>query len=230
MMNISRIRTKEWTVKQAILLAAACLSVGIAGGWSIRASQTSPVTSPVTRPATGTAPAAPVSIPPTAAATPPPPAADPSQLRAMADAQAAPLVAKLKADSLNPDLLASIGNVYYDARQYPAAIDFYGRALTARPTDASIRTDMGTAYWFMGDADRAIAEFNKALTYVPNSANTLFNRGLVKWQGKKDSTGAIADWEHLMAVDPAYPERDKVKQMLAEVKSHAALTSQTADR
>jgi hypothetical protein len=41
----------------------------------------------------------------------------------MADTQAAPLLEKLKADPANPGLLESIGNVYYDAQQFPTAID-----------------------------------------------------------------------------------------------------------
>jgi tetratricopeptide (TPR) repeat protein len=70
----------------------------------------------------------------------------------------------------------------------------------------------------MGNADTAIAEFNKALGYAPNNPNTLFNLGVVKWQGKKDAAGAIADWEKLLAANPNYEEKDKVKQMMAEAK------------
>jgi len=81
---------------------------------------------------------------------------------------------------------------------------------------------MATAYWFMGNADKAIAEFNKALNYAPKNPNTLFNLGLVKWQAKKDAAGAIADWEKLLATDPHYEARDKVEQMMAEAKKYAA--------
>ena len=81
---------------------------------------------------------------------------------------------------------------------------------------------MGTAYWFMGDADSAIAEFNEALTYAPNNPNTLFNLGLVKWKGKMDRAGALADWQKLLAAHPEYKERDKVEQMMAEAKKQAA--------
>jgi tetratricopeptide (TPR) repeat protein len=140
----------------------------------------------------------------------------------MADGQAAPLLEKLKSDSNNPDLLAAIGNIYYDAQQYPAAVDFYGRALNAKPSEAAVRTDMATAYWYMGNADTAIAEFNKALTYAPNNPNTLFNRGLVKWQGKKDIDGAVADWKRLLATNPNYEGISKVEQMMAQAKGQAA--------
>ena len=100
-------------------------------------------------------------------------------------------------------------------------MDYYARALQVKPADAAVRTDMGTAFWFMGNADRAIAEFEKALTYVPNNPNTLFNLGLVKWKGKMDAAGAIAAWEKLLATDPNY-EQKQVEQMLAEVKRHSA--------
>ena len=108
-------------------------------------------------------------------------------------------------------MLTSIGNIYYDAQQYPIAVDYYARALKAKPSDAAVRTDMATAYWYMGNADTAIAEFNKALTYAPNNPNTLFNLGLVKWKGKKDPAGAIADWEKLLAANPNYEGKDKVE-------------------
>jgi len=204
-------QTKEWTRTQAAALSLVCLLAGTAGGWSLRAARgpvgpTSPsaATAPVAaNPATGPVPASP----------------DPAHIKEMADAQAAPLLDRLKSDPANPDLLVSVGNTYYDAQQYPIAVDYYGRALKARPADAAVRTDMGTAYWYMGDADRAIAEFNTVLSYAPNNPNTLFNRGLVKWRGKGNGAGAVADWEKLLATDPNYAEKDKVQQMLAEVRS-----------
>jgi tetratricopeptide (TPR) repeat protein len=87
-----------------------------------------------------------------------------------------------------------------------------------KPDDASVRTDMATGYWYLGDADRAIEEFNRALSYSPNNPNTLFNLGLVKWQGKKDAAGALADWQQLLADNPNYQAKDQVNQMIAQVK------------
>ena len=215
MTDTSRVRMKPWTVKPAIILAAVSLTVGIAGGWSIRAWQ-SPADS---GPAQAGGDSMTAGIPANSVSQTP----SPAQLQAMADAQAAPQLGKLKSDPNNPDLLTSIGNVYYDAHQYPTAVDYYARALKARPSDAAVRTDMGTAYWYMGNADSAITEFNKALTYAPTNPNTLFNLGLVKLQGKKDSAGAIADWEKLLAANPNYEGKDKVAQMMAEAKTQSAV-------
>jgi tetratricopeptide (TPR) repeat protein len=144
----------------------------------------------------------------------------PAEMRKMADTQAAPLIEKLKTDPDNPELLVNVGNFYYDAQQYPVAVEYYARALKTKPSDANVRTDMATAYWYMGDADTAITEFNKALSDEPNKANTLFNRGLVKWQAKMDIAGAVADWEKLLATNPNYEGKEKVEQMIAEAKKH----------
>jgi tetratricopeptide (TPR) repeat protein len=201
-------------MERALILSVVCVALGIAGGWFIRGLQV-PAVSESAKAASGSPLAG-------SAVAPAPQAPSPAQLKSMADAQAAPLIERLKSDSSNPDLLVAIGNVYYDAQQYPAAVDFYGRALNAKPSEASVRTDMATAYWYMGNADRAIAEFNQALTYAPTNPNTLFNRGLVKWQGKKDIDGAVADWKKLLATNPNYEGKDKVEQMMAQAQGQAA--------
>lgn len=141
------------------------------------------------------------------------------RLEDVADAQAAPLLNKLKTNPDDPGLLTSLGNLYYDAQLYPNAIQFYKRALAIRPAETAVRTDMGTAYWYMGNADLAIAEFDKALTFAPDSPNTLFNRGLVRWKGKKDGPGAIADWNQLLAANPNYEGKEQISRMMAEIRN-----------
>jgi len=207
---------KHWTYQRALLLMAICLLAGIAAGWAIRGTHAATAKK-------GNVISAPPAPPVNSAAQPPTPA----QMRAMADSQAAPQILKLKSDPKNLDLLTSVGNVYYDAQQYPVAIDYYTRALQVNPSDAAVRTDMATAYWYTGNADKAIEEFNQALIYAPNNANTLFNLGLVKWQGKHDGAGAIGDWNKLLATNPSYEAKDKVQQMLFDVEKQVAADTGT---
>jgi tetratricopeptide (TPR) repeat protein len=208
MTGIHRTSIEQWTSVQSNSLAAVCLLLGIAGGWFIRGLQSSSVTSP------GLAPGISAQLKPGASQPSLPPS--PVRLKEIADGRAAPMLEKLKADPHNPDLLTDIGNLYYDAQQYPIAVDYYGRALKTKPADAAVRTDMATAEWYMGNADEAIAGFNKALTYEPTNPNTHFNLGLVKWRGKKDNVGAVADWKKLLATNPSYEGRANVEEMIAE--------------
>jgi len=200
---------EQWTSVQAYTLAVICLLLGIAGGWFIRGSQ-SPATAPAPAPA-----AAAANVP----AQPPTPA----QLQKMAETEAAPLLEKLKTDPANAGLLAGIGNIYFDAHQFPTAIDYYQRSLKVEPANTNVRTDMATAYWYMGNADTAIAEFQKALSYEPNKANTLFNLGFVEWQGKMDVDKAVAAWQKLLNTNPNYEGRSKVLELIAQAKKHVGV-------
>jgi cytochrome c-type biogenesis protein CcmH/NrfG len=202
-------RSQQWTSVQAYTLAVICLLIGIAGGWFVRGSGRTSASSPTSNGA------------PSDALSASSQALTPAQLQKMADTQAGPLIEKLKSDPNNAELLASVGNIYYDTQQYPSAIDFYQRSLKAQPANAGVRTDMATAYWYNGNADAAIAEFNKALTYEPNNANTLFNLGIVKWQGKMDIKGAVAAWQKLLETNPNYQNKEKVEQLIAQAQRHA---------
>lgn len=140
------------------------------------------------------------------------------QLQQAAETQAAVLLVQLKSDPNNATLLENVGDIYYDAQQYPAAIEYYQRALNVQPSNTSVRTDMATAIWYTGNADGAITEFRKSLTYEPTKANTLFNLGIVLWQGKHDGPGATAAWQKLLAANPNYENKEKVQQLIAETK------------
>lgn len=205
-MSENKNQATAWTGVQAYTLAVVCLLLGVAGGWFIRGSQTPAA------PAANLESAAPVN----ANAQP-----TPEQMRKMADTQAGPLLEQVKTNPNDPDLLSKIANIYYDVQDYPTAIAYYQRALKVQPANADVRTDLATAYWYTGNPDSAIQEFNKALSYQPNKANTLFNLGVVQWQGKMDIKSAVATWQKLLASNPNYENKDRVKQLIAEAEKHS---------
>ena len=203
----------QWTSVQAYALSVICLLVGLAGGWFIRGSQGS-----------SAAPAAAASQAANESAAQP----SPEQMKRMAEKQAEPLLAQLKTDPENPDLLAKIGNIYYDTQQFPTAIEYYQRSLKAKPTDTSVRTDMATAYWYAGNSDTAIAEFKHALADEPNKPNTLFNLGVVQWQGKMDVPAALETWQKLLDTNPNYEGKEKIVELMAQVRKHAGIKPGTS--
>lgn len=206
-------RSTDWTSTQAYSLAVVCLLLGVVVGYLLRGpSSAQPTVTAVQGPMNqlnGSDPGIVGSGQVTQ-----------EQLKEMADKQAEPTLAQLKVKPSDPTLLAQAGNIYYDARLFKDAIDYYSRALQGDPGNTNVRTDMATAYWYLGDPDRAIAEFNRVLKQEPKKVNALFNRGVVRWQDKMDIQGAVADWENLLKADPNYPERTKVEQMIAEARKH----------
>jgi cytochrome c-type biogenesis protein CcmH/NrfG len=199
-----------WSSREAYLLAMVCLLVGAALGYFFRGSAAS-IPSPAAQ--VGSMPAAPPSGMP-AAGGPPPTAEALSSI-------AAPMLAALKADPKNADVLIQLGNLYYDHRVYPEAITYYLRALEVRPRDVNVRTDLGTAYWYSGDAKNAVAEYEKSMAVDPRHTATLMNMGIVKLNGLSDSKGAIAIWEKLLRDNPQFPEKQKVLDLIAQAKASA---------
>ena len=211
--------SQRWTSTQAYIMAVVCLLVGCAVGYLLRGS------------VGGSSAPAPA---PTAAEQPQGMSPggmgggmgqqqmpSPEQMKGMADKQAEPLLEQLKSKPNDPALLAQIGNIYYDTQIYPVAIDYYQKALTADPKNASVRTDMATAMFYNSDFDHAISEFDIALKDDPKNGNALFNRGITKWQGKMDVKGAVADWERLLKENPNYDQADKVRMYIAQAKKHS---------
>jgi hypothetical protein len=214
--NEQAVISTGWSTTQAYTLAVVCLLLGGAIGYLLRGSDPGAVV-PVQAAQTAQAPGGGMgpgqipgfgSVPGSGASA------------EMADKVAQPMLEALKKNPKDADTLARLGNLYYDSQLYAKAIEYYQLALKISPANADVRTDMGTAMFYLGDSDKALAEFEKSLSYRPNHPNTLFNAGIVKWQGKKDAKGAIAAWEQLLKTNPGYPERQKVEELLGRAKEH----------
>jgi cytochrome c-type biogenesis protein CcmH/NrfG len=200
---------ESWTDIQAYLLAAFCLVLGVTLGYLFRGSA-SPATANVQAAAATGSDAQGQSAQIT-----------PEQQKAMVEQAVAPMLATLKTNADDFNTLVQVANVYYDGRQYPEAIKYYQLAVKSQPTNADLLTDLGTSLWYTGDADGAIAEFQTALKYRPDHPGTLFNLGVVRWQGKLDPKGAVEAWQELLRRNPNYPQRQEVEEYIARAKQHA---------
>lgn len=189
----------SWTSREAYLLALVSLTLGLLLGYALRGSAPVPVTAGTT--AGG---ASETNTVPTAESLQP---------------LAAPLLGVLKAKPNDVETLVQLGNLYYDHRVYPQAIEYYTRALELRPNDIDVHTDLGTAFWYAGLPEKAVAEYQKSLAVDPAHPNTLFNLGVVRAEGLKDYNGAIAAWETLLKTNPQYPEKQRVLEQIAQARN-----------
>lgn len=199
-----------WTSREAYLLAAVCLLFGIVLGYLFRGSSGVPVTS-----ATAVSPA----VQGQAAPGAPMPAAAPGPVTAEAlEPLAAPLLAAVRTDPKNTEALIELGNLYFDHKLYPQAIEYYTRALEQQPNNPNVRTDLGTAYYYSGNPARAVEEYEKSLKVDPNHVNSMLNMGIVKLNGLNDARGAIAAWERLLKQNPNYADKQRVLDLIAQAK------------
>jgi tetratricopeptide (TPR) repeat protein len=140
------------------------------------------------------------------------PIVDESELRAYRDI--------LARDPKNAQAAIKAGNLLYDAQRYVEAIGFYQQAFALTPGDISLSTDLGTALWYVGRADDALAQYEKSLALNATHAQTLFNVGIVRSDGKHDYRGAIAAWETLLRTNPGYSDARKVESLIAAARGN----------
>jgi len=200
----------SWTGTQAYILAVFCLVLGVALGYLFRGSA-SPASETTVAPRANDS----------AASTSTQAQVTPAQQKEMLNQSVAPLLETLKTNPDDVDTIVKVGNLYYDGQQYQEAVKYYRLAAKNQPKNADLLTDLGTSLWYTGDADGAIAEFQKALKYEPYHPGTLFNLGIVRWQGKGDPKGAVEAWEELLQKNPNYPQKQQLQEYIEKAKQHS---------
>src|SRR6185437_1388320 len=177
---------RQFAGKHVVLIAALCLAAGLAAGFVARGFRMplAPVLKASPHPAGG---GHMLSL---------------AEMKEIADRQAAPLLDKLKSDPNNATLLGQVGTVYHTTHQFAQAAAYYQRAVNAAPKDVALRTKLAASLYRGGDADAALEVLTQAQAIDGKDANTLFNIGMIKWQGKGDARGALAAWQRLLKTNP----------------------------
>jgi cytochrome c-type biogenesis protein CcmH/NrfG len=152
-------------------------------------------------------------------------------LKQISDQKAAPLLDKLKSNPRDTNLLTQIAALYHTTHRFKEAANYYNQAVDIDPRNVAFRTRLAASLYRSGDVDGAIAQLDKALTYDSKDANTLFNLGMIKLQGKADSKGAVAAWRQLLKSNPDLsPDRKAtVMKLMANAMTMTADQRATAN-
>ena len=194
---------KSLSSVQVYTLSVVCLLIGITTGYLVRGSKA---------PATAENPAS--AIAPTQMKF------SDADMKRMADKQVAPLLEKLKDDPKNVELLNKVAHYYMMAKQFKDAATYYGKVVPLKPSAENL-TNLANAHYYAGSGAEAMDALRRALTVDPNYPDALYNMGMLKWQLKGDTEGAIAAWEKLVKANPNHPGIEQVKKMIARAKEHA---------
>jgi predicted O-linked N-acetylglucosamine transferase (SPINDLY family) len=77
--------------------------------------------------------------------------------------------------------------------------------LHTKPDHAGAWVNRASVLWAIGEIDRALQSYGRALAIQPGMPEALASRANCLWTQKQDVAGAIADLERLLAVRPDYP-------------------------
>jgi tetratricopeptide (TPR) repeat protein len=189
---------------ESMVFATAGVLFGLIVGWILG-----------TQSARGRAPAAPAAAvaqaPPAAGSASAPRALDTSRVQALES------VATQNPKDAQPRI--EIANMYFDAEQYPEAIRWYEQALSLAPANPNVSTDLGVAYYYTNQPDRALAQFERSLAVDPKHTKTLLNMGIVRAFGKQDLPGATEAFKQVVALAPDSPEGQAARKALDGLKN-----------
>jgi tetratricopeptide (TPR) repeat protein len=129
----------------------------------------------------------------------------------------------LARDPENLNAAITLGNRLYDARRYGEAVPYFQAAMQRDPANVNVSTDLGTALYYSGQSDEALTQYEYSLTIDASHAQTLFNIGIVSFEGKGDPRRAIESWERLLSRHPTYPDRAGVEDLLTQARQSAGV-------
>ncbi len=111
----------------------------------------------------------------------------------------------------------ALGDWEYDHSNWAAAIQQYERAIAAGMDTADLRTDMGTAYRYMGEGEKALDQYGIAQRKDPFHQNSLFNQAVVYSEVLHDRPRAIAAAREFLRRFPQSPGADSARKMITQL-------------
>jgi cytochrome c-type biogenesis protein CcmH/NrfG len=130
----------------------------------------------------------------------------------------ASLEKRLMAKPDSAEVLAQLGNDYFDLGNHQKAISYYSKALEIDPNNSDVLTDMAISYRKIGNPQESVNCFRKALAINPNHQLALFNMGIVLRDDLKDESGALEAWEKFLALGSDSPHAVMVKPWVKQLK------------
>jgi tetratricopeptide (TPR) repeat protein len=112
------------------------------------------------------------------------------------------------------DVRLKLADFLYDQKQYSNAIEWYQQVLELDPKNVNARTDLGTAYFYLGRPQDALREYDKSLAIDPKHEATMLNTIVVNLDGTHNLTAAQKAWDRLYKLNPNHPALAGLKQRI----------------
>jgi tetratricopeptide (TPR) repeat protein len=151
--------------------------------------------------------------------TPATPVAQPADQSAFTAVREHQLAQAPNVSGIDPKEAAlTLANWSFDHKAWSEAISQYQKAIALGSDNPDVRTDLGSAYRFSGQFEKAIEQYQIANRQNPQHENSLFNLASLYLQNLRQPNKAIAlleDFEHKFPQSGALP---RVHELLNEAR------------
>jgi len=124
-------------------------------------------------------------------------------------------------DPENGELLAKLGDAYFEQRRFDEAIPIYERAVLFNPKDYDALNDLGLSYHYTGNTEAALTALDKSAAANPNYKFARLSKGYILLSlGRYDE--AEAPLRKAQELDPNGGVGEEAGKMLMQVEKMRA--------
>ena len=133
----------------------------------------------------------------------------------LAPASPSPVAGPPNVSQMSPaDAARTLANWNYDQQNWPHAIEHYEEAIARGADNADVRTDLGNCYRFLGQPEKALAQYEIAQKQNPLHENSLFNQISLLGDLLHDQARSAAAAREFLQRFPQSPQAVTVRQRL----------------
>jgi tetratricopeptide (TPR) repeat protein len=135
------------------------------------------------------------------------------------------IAAYLKAADIDPTsagALVNLGTIYFNARDWRLAEQYYRQAVQVDPEYALAHFNLGNLYDERGDRSGALNQYLAAIRIHPRYADAHYNIALL-YQALGQPLKAVRHWKAYLTLDPASAWAAIARRELAKIKEAAIL-------
>ena len=116
----------------------------------------------------------------------------------------------------------TLGNWNYDRKNWKAAIENYRQAIAAGLDKADVRTDLGNAFRFSEEPQKALEQYRIAQKQNPRHENSFFNTATLYTGPLHDTANAILAWREYLQRFPDGEKAATARQFLLDAAEKPA--------
>jgi len=127
------------------------------------------------------------------------------------------LTDELGANANDPKALASLGDRYFEGGKYVEAIDIYKKVLSLDPNDIDTYNDLGLAYQYLKQTDKAMETLKKGTEVMPSYQRIWISLGFVSIAAgnREEAEKALSK---TIELGPETPVGKEARRMLDQLK------------
>lgn len=133
------------------------------------------------------------------------------------------LKGKLRENPNDAGIMWRLADVYFEARQFPEAAEYYKKVLAILPDEVEVYNELGLSQHYMGNSAEGLRYVNDGINRNPYHQRIWLTKGFILAYGMGDLNGAREAWVKSRTLDPESQIGKAAAEFLAQFKNEGGV-------